>query len=378
MMRIAAILLLCAGMCGVVVPRHAAAQELTPDTVTTMKARVVKVLAQERYTVPGVGIDSTYQTLQVEVLDGPEKGAYVTVEYDMLQLEEGDVFFLRHTVNHLDATDYYAVMEPYRLPALGILSLLFVIVVVAFGGWQGARGLLSLVASIGFIVFLLLPGILKGYPPIALSAGVASLMVVIGSYITHGFNRTTHVAVAGMMITVIATAVLAYVAIPFAQLTGFHTEEATYLNIDTRGAIDLAGLLIGAIIIGALGVLYDAAIAQAVAVEEISAAGPDLSKRHVYRRALRVGRTHIGALVDTLAIAYVGASLPLLLLFTGFGGDSLLMSLNRELFATELVRTIIGSIGIILAVPVTTAIAAYFLVDHARRHGVESSHGHRH
>lgn len=377
MTRAGAVVLLLIGMLAGVLPRPAAAQELVPDTVTTMKARVVEVLTKERQSVPGLGFETTYQTLRVEVLDGPEKGAYLTVEYDMLGLEEGDVFFLRHTVNHLDATDYYAVMEPYRLPALGILALLFVIVVIAFGGMQGLRGLLALCASVGFIIFLLLPGILKGYSPIAMAAAVASLMVVIGSYITHGYNRTTHVAVAGMMITIIVTAVLAYVAIPFAHLTGFHTEEATYLNIDTRGAIDLAGLLVGAIIIGALGVLYDAAIAQAVAVEELSAAGPDLSKREVYRRALRIGREHIGALVDTLAIAYVGASLPLLLLFTGFSNDTLLMSLNREIFATELVRTIIGSIGIILAVPVTTAIAAYFLVDHTRQHGT-SAHGHRH
>lgn len=366
--------ILATGMLLAAAPFHATAQELVPDTVITMKARVLEVVSAESRELPGLGVSTTLQTLSVEVLDGPEAGERLMVENDAFGLEKGDLFYLRHTVNDLDATDYYAVMEPYRLSALGILVALFVIVVIAFGGWQGFRGLVSLCVSVVFIVMFLLPGILAGYPPVLVSAAVASLMIVVGSYITHGWNRTTHVAVAGLMLTILLTAVLAQLAIPFAHLTGFHSDEATYLNINTRGAIDFAGLLIGAIIIGALGVLYDAAIAQAVAVEELAAAGKELDRGEIYRRALRVGRAHIGALVDTLAIAYVGASLPLLLLFTGAGDGSILMTLNREIFAAELVRTVIGSIGIILAVPVTTAIAAYFLVGGTRATAVHLHH----
>lgn len=343
-------------------PVVATAQELVPDTVTTMKARVLEVVSQERREVPGLGVESTHQTLRVEVLDGSEQGRFVTVENDAFGLAQGDVFYLRHTVNDLDATDYYAVSEPYRLPALGILAALFIIVVLAFGGWQGARGLLSLAASIASIMFLLLPGILHGYSPVLVSALVASFIVVIGSYVTHGFNRTTSVAVLGLVATVIVVAAMAQWAVPFAHLSGFESEEATYLNVNTRGGIDFAGLLIGGILIGALGILYDAAIGQAVAVEELAAAGPGLSRRHIFRRGLRIGREHIGALVNTLAIAYVGASLPLLLLFTGFNDGGFLMTVNREIFATELVRTILGSIGIVLAVPVTTLIAVLWLV----------------
>jgi uncharacterized membrane protein len=340
----------------------AQAQELVPDIVVTMKAKVLEVISQERKQVPGTDVQSTYQTIRVEVLDGAEKGKTLTVENDFLNMEAGDVFYLMHTTSSLDGTDYYTVIEPYRLPALGVLLVLFIGVVLIFGGKQGLRGLLSLGASLFFIVFLLLPGILEGYSPIPVAVGVSSLIVLIGSYVTHGFNRMTSTAVLGMIATVFLTGLLAYLSIQYAQLSGFSSEETTYLNMNTRGAIDFAGLLIGAILIGTLGVLYDAAIGQAVSVEELAKAGPHLSRREIYSRALRIGREHIGALVNTLAIAYVGASLPLLLLFYGFGTDSIGVTLNREIFATEIVRAIVGSIGLVLAVPITTAIAAWMLV----------------
>ena len=353
-------------------------QELVADETETMKARVQRIISQEQQAIPGTGVEATYQTIEVEVLDGTEKGKIVTVENDYLVLDEGDVFYLTHTSNALDGADYYSVSEPYRLPALLILTLLFVTVVVVFGGMQGVRGLLALVGSLFFIAFLLLPGILNGYPPILVAVVVASIIIVGASYVTHGFNRTTSVAVLGMIVTVVFTGLLAYFAIPFAQLSGYASDESVYLNMNTRGTLNIAGLLIGSIIIGTLGVLYDAAIGQAIAVEELSAAGGHLSKRHIYLRALRIGREHIGALVNTLAIAYVGAALPLLLLFYGFGNGSVLMSLNKEIFATEIVRTIVGSIGIVLAVPITTAIAVRLLTGRATKATEATHHGHKH
>lgn len=333
-----------------------------PDTVLTMKAKVLDVASSTQKNVPGTNVESTYQTIDVQVLDGPEKGKTVTVENDYLGMTPGQVFYLMHDMNALDGTDYYTVEDAYRLPQLALLGLLFVAVVLVLGGAQGARGLLALAASLFCISFLLLPGILHGYPPVVVSMGVASIIVVVGSYVTHGFNKTTTTAVYGMIATILVTGLLAYGAVPFAHLSGFNTEETTYLNIDTQGKIDFAGLLISAILIGSLGILYDASIGQAVAVEELASAGEHLSRIEVYRRALRIGREHIGALVNTLAIAYVGAALPLLLLFYGFGTDSIQIALNREIFATEIVRTIIGSIGLVLAVPITTVIAVRVLV----------------
>ncbi|MDB5238089.1 MAG: hypothetical protein JWM46_359 [Candidatus Kaiserbacteria bacterium] len=348
------------------------AQELVSDTITTMRAKVVEVVSQETKQVPGLNVSATTQTIKIQILDGAEQGTTVTIANDYLVLKQGEVFYLRHDVNALDGTDYYYVYEPYRLGSLAILGALFIALVLFFGGKQGARGLLALGGSLFFIVFLLLPGILHGYPPVLVAMGVSSLIICLGSYITHGFNRTTSTAVFGMVLTIVITGLLAYAAIPFTRLTGIANEEAVYLNLNAHGSIDLAGLLLGGMLIGVLGVLYDAAIGQAVAVEELTVAAPELSRAHIYKRALRIGREHIGALVNTLAIAYVGAALPLLLLFFGYGTDTWSTAINREIFATEIVRILIGSIGLVLAVPITTFISVRMLVgkvSHSRHSG---------
>lgn len=367
------IIFLCAIL---IIPFSLQAQELVPDTVITMKARVLEVLESRVETVPGTDVSHTLQTIRVEIIDGPEKGKQLTIENDFLELEKGDVFYLNHTMSNLDGTDYYSPVENVRTTALFALALLFVAVVIAFGGKQGIRGLLALLASFAFIG-VLLSGIMHGYSPVLVSVGIASLIVLFGSYVTHGVNRTTTAAVIGMIITIAITGALAYGAIESAELTGFSGDEATYLNLNTRGAIDLAGLLLGGILIGLLGVLYDAAIGQAVSVEELARAGKHYSKRDVYLRALRIGREHVGALVNTLAIAYAGASLPLLLLFFGTGDIDFGLTINGELFATEIVRILVGSIGLVLAVPITTAVAVYMLygrVSPLREEG--HSHGH--
>ena len=231
---------------------------------------------------------------------------------------------------------------------------------IVFGGKQGLRGLITLTGSLVFIFLVLFPAILQGYSPVTVSIAVSSLIIILGSYVTHGFNRTTSSAVLGMLATILVTGVLAYMAVHATRLRGFETEDAVYLNQNTKGAIDFVGLLLGGILIGLLGVLYDAAIGQAVAVEELRRAGPELTAREVFRRALRIGREHIGALVNILALAYVGASLPLLLLFFT-SAYPFSITLNNEIFATEIIRSMIGSIGLILAVPITTLIAVAVL-----------------
>lgn len=372
-MRVASFLvvLLC------ILPQVSVAQEIVSDTVLTMKARVVEVLDSREETVPGTDLAHTLQTLRVTIVSGEEAGAEIVLENDYLELEVGDVFYMNHVTSNLDGTDYYVPIEKDRTVPLITLGVLFIVITIVFGGMQGARGLLALLASF-FFIGILLSGIMQGYSPVLVSIGVASFIVVIGSYITHGFTRTTSSAVVGMVLTIAFTGVLAFLAIHFTSLTGYSGDEVTYLNLNTRGAIDLTGLLLGGILIGLLGVLYDAAIGQAVSVEELIRAAKHYSRRDVYQRALRIGREHVGALVNTLAIAYVGASLPLLLLFFGNGPVDLGLTVNRELFATEIVRILVGSIGLILAVPITTAVSVFML--HGRSFGPsgEHSHGHSH
>lgn len=341
------------------------AQELTPDTRTILKAEVVDVVAQEERQVLGTDAMSSYQTLEVRLLEGDQKGSVVRIENDFLSLTSGETFYLMHTTSEFDGADYYTVIEPYRLPALAVLTIVFIISAILFGGWQGLRGLLSLGASLAVIFFVLFPSVLAGYSPIVVSVGIASLIVILGSYITHGFNWTTTSAVMGMVLTIVVTGMFAYGAVYGARLSGFESDEAVYLNLNTRGAVDFTALLLGGILIGLLGVLYDAAISQAIAVEELRRVGPHVPRRYILSRALRMGREHIGALVNTLAIAYVGASLPLLLLFYS-SSENVLFSINRELFASEIVRTVVGSIGVILTVPITTLVAVAILIPRAK------------
>ncbi len=358
---------------GVIIP-HAipvSAQEIVPAKQTTVKAQVLEVLKQEVKQVPGTDVSDNYQTVKVKILEGDEKGKVVTVDNDFLSLKVGEVFYLMHTTGDMDYPDTYAVMEPYRLPAVYFFVGLFVLCVLIFGGIQGIRGLVSLAGSFLLILYVLLPGIIHGYSALALSIGVSSLIIILGSYVTHGFNRTTTSAVIGMIITIMFTGALAYVAVHSSRLSGFNSEETVYLNLDTRGAIDFVGLLLGGIMIGLLGVLYDVAIGQAISVEELHNVGPHLPRSVIYKRAIRMGREHIGALVNTLAIAYVGASLPLLLLFYS-NNAGFAQTLNREIFSTEVIRIMIGSIGLVLAVPITTFISTTMLIRNKKKGDMET------
>ncbi|MDP3402853.1 MAG: YibE/F family protein [bacterium] len=356
-------------------PALATAQEPSGNTFPAveqqrlLKARVLEASPSTKKVVEGTSITTDSQTLTIEVLEGEDEGRTITFENDFTQLEKGDVFYVRHIVGgfHLET---WAVSDPYRLDILLWIGLAFLLLVFLFGGLQGIRGVASLGGSLVLIFYLLLPSIHNGISPILVSLGVASLIILVGSYITHGFNRTTTAAMLGMIATIVITGIATYLAIDLAQLSGFTSDENVYLNFNTEGRIDMVGLLFGGIMIGLLGVLYDSAIGQAVAVEELYRAGANYTRKQVYLRGLRIGREHIGALVNTLAIAYVGASLPLLLLLKQSTASPLYL-LNSEIFATEIIRILMSSIGIILAVPVTTLIATYMLKG-ARASGLHS------
>jgi uncharacterized membrane protein len=337
------------------------------SSLTIEKAQVLEVKKSETRLIPGTQNHAIYQTLTARILSGPQAGKMVTVENDYLSLTPGQKFFLTHTVNQELDLDAYAVLEPDRLPALGLLLAAFVLATVLIGGWTGLRGLLALIVSILLVFYALLPGIASGYNPIFIAAAVAGLIVIFGSYVTHGVNRTTSAAVMGLVLTVVVTALLTHFAIAFAQLSGFAEDSTVALNFASGGTIDFVGLLLAAMLIGALGILYDAAIGQAVAVEELFRAAPNASRAHIFTRAMRIGREHIGALVNTLAIAYVGASLPILLLFKTYGEESFLFVINHELFATEIVRAVTGSIGILLTVPISTAAAIVLLMYSSKK-----------
>ncbi len=348
------------------------AQELHNNYQGTYHGKVIEVLNQETREIPGTGTDHLYQEIRAEVLNGPKEGEVITIENDYLELEKGDKFYFNHNVD-INGRETYGIVNIDRKDSLMFLTALFVLAVIIFGGWQGVRALFALAGSFFAIFFILMPGLLNGWNPLFASFLVASGILFAAIFFTHGFNRESVVAYCGTMISVLFTGVFAILAVHGADLSGFTADEAVYLNFNTQGSLDFTGLLLGAIIIGVLGVLDDIAVTQSAVVSELYGSNPNMSRREAYKRALRVGREHVGALVNTLVLAYTGAALPLLLYFylapTGFGA-----TVNSELFATEIVRMIVGSIGLILTVPMVTFLAAFYLKGYKSKH--EHSHYH--
>lgn len=346
------------------------AQELHDDRQGTFRGKVLEVLSSETRIVPGTDTEHLYQSIRAEVLGGPQKGEIILIENDYLELDKGDKFYFNHYI-YIDGREDYGIINIDRRASLVLLVLIFVGVIVLFGRWQGVRALAALGGSFVAIIFILLPGILNGWNPLLASFSVAGGILFAAIFFTHGFNRESVVAYAGTMIAVLLTAVFAIFAVHITDLSGFATEETTYLNFNTNGTFNFTDLLLGAFIIGFLGVLDDIAVTQSVVVSELFSSNPNITRGEVYRRAMRVGREHVGALVNTLVLAYTGASLPLLLyLSSGFGDFSTLI--NLEIFATEIVRIIVGSIGLVLTVPIVTLLAVRYLK------GYESKHSHTH
>jgi len=366
-------------LCVLVTPAVSTAQEVYNEYQGTYRGEVLSILEQQLREVPGTDTETLLQTISVQVLDGPKEGQTLTIENEYLELEAGDKFYFNHNV-YIDGTESYFVVNIDRRDSLVLFFGLFVFTIIVFGGWQGLRSLVALGGSFLAIFYVLLPGLVAGYNPLLLSSLVASGVLFGAIFFTHGFNRESAVAYGGTMLAVLLTGLLAYIAVGHAKLTGFVTDESVFLNFVTNGSLDFTGLLLGAIIIGVLGVLDDIAVTQAAVTTELFNSNKDIKPREVYQKAMRVGREHVGALVNTLVLAYVGASLPLLMYFH-LSELSFWSLLNSELFATEIIRAIVGSIGLIMTVPIVTGLAVYFLRDYQPKHGHHHhghSHGHRH
>jgi uncharacterized membrane protein len=206
------------------------------------------------------------------------------------------------------------------------------------------------------LILFVMPAILEGTNPLAVAIVGAAVIMFVNLYLAHGFNARTTTAILGTMASLAVTALLAFLFVEFGRFTGFGSEEALFLQL-SADQINLQGLLLGGIIIGTLGVLDDVTITQASAVWELHVANPTYAFGDLYRSAIRIGRDHIASTVNTLVLAYAGASLPLLILFT-VSQRRLDQVLNSEVVAEEIVRTLVGSIGLVASVPLTTALAA--------------------
>jgi uncharacterized membrane protein len=251
---------------------------------------------------------------------------------------------------------FYNIRDLERTRPMLVLAALFMLAVIAFGRWQGVRSLIGLAVSFAVIIGFVIPAILHGRSPVPVALVGAMAIMLVSLYLAHGLGRKTTAAVVGTALALGLTAALTASFVELTALTGLASEDALNASFQV-GGISLRGLLLAGIIIGGLGVLDDVTMSQASLVFELRRADPTASFAKLVGGALAVGRDHISATVNTLFLAYAGASLPLLVLFTT-GGDSLGTVATAEAAAVEIVRTLCGSIGLIAAVPLTTLLAA--------------------
>ncbi|MFD7680280.1 YibE/F family protein [Streptomyces sp. NPDC060187] len=259
----------------------------------------------------------------------------------------------------------YSVTDANRKLPLTLLAGLFAVVVVVVGRMRGVMALVALAISFMILNFFILPAILQGSNPLVVAVVGSSAIMLIALYMCHGLSARTSVAVVGTLLSLLLIGILGSVFIDWAVLTG-NTDDNTGLIHGLYPSIDMSGLLLAGVIIGSLGVLDDVTVTQTSAVWELHEANPTMGWRGLYRAGIRIGRDHIASVVNTLVLAYAGAALPLLLLFS-IAQSSVGTVANSELVAEEIVRTLVGSIGLVAAVPVTTALAA--LVVAADRDG---------
>jgi uncharacterized membrane protein len=271
------------------------------------------------------------------------------------QVEEGDRVLI-HVRAGPTGKNFY-ISDFVRLPTLLLLVLLFAAATILVGRQVGLRSLLSMVYSFSIISLFILPRIGAGQDPVQISIVGAFLAIGPSVYLTYGWSWKTHSALLGLAISLAATGLLAKIFVDWGHLTGLASEEAMLLLFSSYSGIDLRGLALGGILIGTLGVLDDVTIGQSSTTFELKKANPALSWSHLFQHAMVVGRDHIAATVNTLMMAYVAAALPFFLLLMSAGAP-LIQTLNRELLAEEIIRTLAGSLGLILAVPITSLIAS--------------------
>ena len=291
--------------------------------------------------------------------EGPNEGALVSLpefslEFDAVtpRMSVGDDVILGYE----DSNAYYFFVDRDRRAPLVWLTVLFAAVVVLLGRLRGVLALAGMAVTVAVLVGFVAPSVLDGNDPVLVAVVAAGAIAVISLYLTHGLNPTTTVALAGTLASLGLTLGLSWVFFNLADFTGLASEEGLTVSL-VASDVNLASLLLGGAIIGALGALDDVTVTQAATVAELRYRSPSLTVRQLTTSGIRIGREHIASTVNTLLLAYMGAGIPLLLLFA-VSDQSLAMAANSELIAVEIVRTLCGSMGLVAAVPVTTALAA--------------------
>lgn len=350
------------------IPSLALAQEEpTPELIavepTAVEATgVVESIVEEQLEPT----NEAYQIVEVRVIsEGEYNGRMFTVDSqaDYLvglrhQVEAGQKVKLS-IIGSPDGSTIVFITDVVRLEPLMWLVIIFVLVTLLVGLLRGLSSLIGLAVILAVLFGFILPNLLAGRDPIIFTLIGAAMIMLISVFGTHGLRKQSVAAFLGTLGGLGITGILAMIFVPLTKLTGLASEEAALLQLETGMSIDLQGILLAAIIIGALGVLDDVAVTQSETVFELKKTDPNLKLRELAGRALKIGRHHIASVTNTLVLAYAGASLPLLLLFLAVDTTTIDL-VNSEFIAEEIVRTLVGTIGLICTVPIATWIAAFY------------------
>lgn len=336
-------------------------------TDVIFKARVLEVVKEIKKIMPD-GTIATQQKIKLKGLSGDfidREVVYDGIEdFDVIKkslYKEGDKVLVNASFSDDGEVNYY-IVDFVRTQSLWILSIVFVFALFLVGGFKGVRSFLSLLITFFIIIKFIIPQILGGQNPVFISVVGGILILIFIIYLTEGFKTRSHIAVSSIFIGLLITIFISDLFLKLAHLSGISSEEIFYLIDIGGGQINFQGLLLAGIIIGTLGVLDDIVISQVASVEQIYFTDKRQSKKQIFKKAYSVGVSHISSMTNTLFLAYAGVSLPLLVLFVS--GKSAFSSfgeiINNEQIATEIVRTLSGSIGLIMVVPISTFIAVWW------------------
>ena len=344
-------------------PRDTPTAPTPPDGPTLIDGEVVAVAPEQCPPVPEgeeLPPEAVCGTVTVKLTSGASAGEQVTTDIPAgpgaPQVQAGDDVVLLVLQDEPGGPPSYSIMDFQRATPLWLIGAAFALAVIAFGRWRGVTALVGLAVTFAVLLLFIVPAILDGRSPVLVAiVGAAAIMLTV-LYLTHGFTTTISIAVAGTLMSLTVTAVLSAAATAATRLSGVADETSNYLNI-TQADVNMRGLLLAGIVIGSLGVLDDVTVTQSATVTELALANPGYRFRELYAAATRIGRAHIASVINTIVLAYAGASLPLMLLFAT-GNTPIGELLTGQLIAQELVRSAVGTVGLITAVPITTALAA--------------------
>jgi uncharacterized membrane protein len=354
------------------ITRPAFAQQLSavPIKPEFMKAQVMRVEGEK--TNPYSDYKSKIEILDVTILDGPDAGQTVQMNYDSqnisdLTLNAGDTVVLSKTINP-SGQSTYSIEDKYRLTPIIYVVIAFMALVILIARWKGLTSFIGLALSLLVIFSYIVPQILSGQDPLTICMIGAILILILTTYAAHGFSKQTTIALGSTLFALILTFILAQLVVQLSQITGYADENDIAIHFGTQNLINVKGLLLGGIIIGTLGALNDITTTQTTTIFEIAKTDKNLNRLQLFRKGLVIGREHVASLINTLVLAYAGSSLTVFIfLFYNSSYYPLWVILNSEILSEEIMRTIAGTTGLLLVVPIVSLISAYFATTQTKR-----------